>query len=196
MLIGCRLERFQSNLARLLDEEDRQLTLKLIELVHCTTLKMHDDMLLNNYGCVVDNVQEEKRKCAVRERKRLAGGVEELKRCAERSQLALQKEKDSLETERTRRTELEGRLPDKKKQLEEELVALRRAQDEADDIERQVQVGRQELLDMKRRLEEQQLQLAATRGQLDQGQRHRDSGQSNKLFQVGFVQYTTSSITH
>lgn len=123
----------------------------------------------------------------MRERKKLAGGVEELKRCAEKSRSALQKEKDTLEAERSRRMELEDRLPDNKKHLEEGLVALRRAQDEANDIERQVQIGRQEVLDMKRRLEEQQLQLAAARGQLDQGQRHRDSGQSNKLFQVRTV---------
>ena len=134
--------------------------------------------------CVLVSIQEEKRKCVMRERKRLNGGLEELKRCEDKSRIALQKEKDVLESERTKQAELHGRLADKKSRLQEELDGLKRVQEEADDVDRQVQTGRQQLMEIKRRLEQQQLQLAVARGQLDQGQRDRDSDQANKLFQV------------
>ena len=69
-------------MTQLLDEEDQQLTLKILEA-------------------------EEKRKCILREKKKISAGLDEMKRLNERSRVSLRKEKEALEVEKVKRLQVE-----------------------------------------------------------------------------------------
>lgn len=154
------LERFQANLTQLLDEEDQQLTLKILEA-------------------------EEKRKCVLRERKKMSAGLDEMKRLNERSRVTLRKEKEALDVEKAKRLEVERDVLPEKKQQFESLERLLGDVESADGLlEKDLESGRKKLATIRQRLEEQQRQLAQARGQLDQGHRQRDSNQAHKLLQV------------
>ncbi|KAI9562849.1 hypothetical protein GHT06_010304 [Daphnia sinensis] len=153
------LERFQANLTHLLDEEDQQLTLKILEA-------------------------EEKRKCILREKKKTLAGLDEMKRLNERSRVTLRKEKEALEVEKAKRLQVEcDLLPEKKQRFELLQRDLRDAQSADNLLEKELEIGRKKIAAIRQRLEEQQQQLAQARGRLDQGHRERDSNQACKLLQ-------------
>lgn len=109
-----------------------------------------------------------------------------MKRFNERSRATLRKEKDALETERTKRIQLEREvLPTKKERFE----SIQREWQEAETteilLEKELEIGRKNLAGVRQRLEQQQRQLSKARGRLDQGHRQRDSNQARKLLQVG-----------
>ena len=154
------LERFQANLTQLLDEEDQQLALRILEA-------------------------EEKRKCVLREKKKISAGLDEMKRLNDRSRVTLRREKEALDVEKAKRLEVERDvLPEKKQQLESLQRLLRDAESADGLLEKDLESGRKKLAAIRQRLEEQQRQLAQARGQLDQGHRQRDSNQAHKLLQV------------
>lgn len=147
-------------MTHLLDEEDQQLTLKILEA-------------------------EEKRKCILREKKKTLAGLDEMKRLNERSRLTLRKEKEALETEKAKRLQVEcDLLPEKKQRFELLQRDMRDAQSADNLLEKELEIGRKKIAAIRQRLEEQQQQLAQARGQLDQGHRERDSNQARKLLQV------------
>ncbi|XP_046449237.1 coiled-coil domain-containing protein 40-like [Daphnia pulex] len=164
------LERFQANLTQLLDEEDQQLTLKILEA-------------------------EEKRKCVLRERKKISAGLDEMKRLNERSRVTLRKEKEALDVEKAKRLQVEGDVLPEKKQQFESLERLLGDVESADGLlEKDLESGRKKLATIRQRLEEQQQQLAQARGQLDQGHRQRDSNQAHKLLQDVVINQLLSDV--
>ena len=177
------MERFQANLSRLLEEEDQQLTLRILEAVSF--------VFSSNFQRFITRVcgrQEERRKCVQRDKKKSTAGVEEMKRLNEKSKCVLKREKESLELEKAKRLEMERQvLPEKKQQLE----ALERELVEAETadrlLEKELEAGRRKLSATRQKLEEQQGKLAQARGRLDQGHRQRDSNQAQKLLQVSYV---------
>jgi hypothetical protein len=165
------LERFQANLTQLLDEEDQQLTLKILEA-------------------------EEKRKCILREKKKISAGLDEMKRLNERSRVSLRKEKEALEVEKVKRLQVERDvLPDRKQQFESLQRLLKDAESSDALFEKDLETGRKKMAVIRQRLEEQQQQLAQARGQLDQGHRQRDSNQAHKLLQVCYPVLTSLSLS-
>ena len=164
------MERFQANLTQLLDEEDQQLTLKILEA-------------------------EEKRKCILREKKKISAGLDEMKRLNERSRVSLRKEKEALEVEKVKRLQVERDvLPDRKQQFESLQRLLKDAESSDALFEKDLETGRKKMAAIRQRLEEQQQQLAQARGQLDQGHRQRDSNQAHKLLQVCYPVLTSLSL--
>lgn len=147
-------------MTQLLDEEDQQLALRILEA-------------------------EEKRKCVLREKKKISAGLDEMKRLNDRSRVTLRREKEALDVEKAKRLEVERDvLPVKKQQLESLQRLLRDAESADGLLEKDLESGRKKLAAIRQRLEEQQRQLAQARGQLDQGHRQRDSNQAHKLLQV------------
>lgn len=147
-------------MTQLLDEEDQQLTLRLLEA-------------------------EEKRKCILRQKKKTLSGLDEMKRLNERSRVTLRKEKECLAVEKTKRVQVEcDILPEKKQRFE--LLQRELGDAEAADnlLQKELESGRKTIAAIRQRLEEQQRQLAQARGRLDQGHRERDSNQAHKLLQV------------
>lgn len=130
-------------------------------------------------------IQEEKRKCVLREKKKTSGGLEEMKRLNERSRVSLRKEKEALEAEKAKRLQVEREiLPEKKEGFESIQRELRQAETADNLLEKELETGRKKLSGIRQRLEEQQRKLSQARGRLDQGHRERDSNQAHKLLQV------------
>lgn len=158
-------------MTQLLDEEDQQLTLKILEA-------------------------EEKRKCILREKKKISAGLDEMKRLNERSRVSLRKEKEALEVEKVKRLQVERDvLPDRKQQFESLQRLLKDAESRDALFEKDLETGRKKMAVIRQRLEEQQQQLAQARGQLDQGHRQRDSNQAHKLLQVCYPVLTSLSLS-
>ena len=132
------MERFQANLSRLLEEEDQQLTLRILEAVSF--------VFSSNFQRFITRVcgrQEERRKCVQRDKKKSTAGVEEMKRLNEKSKCVLKREKELVEAETADRLlekELEAgrrKLSATRQKLEEQQGKLAQARGRLDQGHRQ-----------------------------------------------------------